>query len=157
MKKKIIPLYVPTERHETIVRLFFFKQGDQSHYCVVKNMSALIGGQVSKDGHKILVCDYFLSHFGSQDLLYSHTEYCSKYDAVNTIFSEPGKNILKFKNLQNQVECPIKIYADFESCLTPIDKMSGKTKLYQQHMPSAFCTYVVSRVGGFSMEPTGKV
>ena len=31
--------------------------------------------------------------------------------------------------------------------------MHGKTKLYQQHVPSAFCIYVVSRVEGFSMDP----
>lgn len=86
-------------------------------------------------------------------MLDSHTEYCSKHNAVNTILPEPGKNTLKFKNLQNQVECPVKIYADFESFLLPIDKVSGKTKLYQKHIPSAFCIYVVSRVSGFSMDP----
>ena len=118
-------------------------------------MSGLISKQIKSHnkGRGVFACDYCLNYFGSQDLLDSHTEYCSKHNAVNTIFPEPGKNILKFKNIQNQVECPIKIYADFESFLTPIDKMSGKTKLYQQHVPSAFCIYVVSRVPGFSMDP----
>ena len=151
--KNIIPLYVSTERREKVARLFFVRQGGQTHYCVINDMSALVGSQTSAKKNKKYVCDYCLNHFGSQDLLDSHTEYCSKHNAVNTIFPEPGKNILKFKNIQNQVECPIKIYADFESFLTPIDKMSGKTKLYQQHVPSAFCMYVVSRVEGFSMDP----
>ena len=31
-------------------------------------------------------------------------------------------------------------------------KISGQTKLYQKHIPSAFCMYVVSRVEGFSMD-----
>ena len=36
----IIPLYVPTERREKVVRLFFLKDLDEdvSHYCVVKDM-----------------------------------------------------------------------------------------------------------------------
>ena len=72
---------------------------------------------------------------------------------MNTILPKPGKNILAFKHIQNQVECPIKIYFDFESFLSPINKTSGKTKLYQKHIPSAFCTYVVSHVAGFSMDP----
>lgn len=99
------------------------------------------------------MCDYCLSSFGSQELLNKHIEYCSKHDAVNTILPELGKNILRFKNIQNQVECPIRIFADFETFLKPIDKTSGKTKLCQQHVPSAFSLYVVSRVEGFSIDP----
>ena len=73
---------------------------------------------------------------------------------VNTIFSNPGVNdVLRFKNVQNQVKCPIKIYVDFESLLIPIDDTSGHTKLYQKHVPVAFCIYVVSRIEGFSMKP----
>lgn len=63
------------------------------------------------------------------------------------------RNTLKFKNLQNMVECPIKIMLDFESFLEKSDKVSGKTELYQVHKPSAFCIYVVSRVDGFEMDP----
>ena len=119
-------------------------------------MSRLLGSLASAKEHKKYVCDYCLNYFGStgsQDLLDSHAEYCSKHDAVNTILPEPGKNILRFKIIQNRVECPVKIYADFESFLIPIDKTSGNTKLYQQHVPSAFCMYVVSRVPGFSVDP----
>ena len=47
----------------------------------------------------------------------------------------------------------MKIIFDFESFLKPIDKVCGETKLYQKHVPSAFCLYVVSRVEGFSMDP----
>ena len=77
----------------------------------------------------------------------------SKHDAVNTVMPKPARSIVKFKNIQNFVECPVKIYADFESFLEPIDKKHGETRLYQRHVPSAFCFYVVSRVEGFSMDP----
>ena len=97
------------------------------------------------------MCDYCLNYFGSQDLLDKHTEYCIKHDAVNTILPKPSKNILKFKNIQN-LWSPNKIYADLESFLKPIDKTHGDTKLYQ-HVPSAFCLYVVSCVKGFFMDP----
>ena len=146
----IIPLYVPTERREKVVRLFFFKKdegedGIVSHYCLVKNMSALVSSQASKKKEKY-VCDFCLNMFGSQELLDDHTEYCSKHDAVNTVMPKPGRNVSKFKIY-------VQIYADFESFLEPIDRKHGKTKLYQRHVPSAFCFYVVSRVEGFSMDP----
>ena len=51
------------------------------------------------------------------------------------------------------VECPVKIMFDFESFLEKSDKVSGETELYQIHRPFAFCVYVVSRVGGFAMDP----
>ena len=84
-------------------------------------------------------------------ILRSHTESCSKHDAVNV--KMPTQNILKFKNVQNTVECPIKITFDFESFLDQGDKVCGKTILIQKHIPLAFCIYVVSRVDGFSMDP----
>ena len=112
---------------------------------MVKNMSALVTSQTSKKKKKY-VCDFCLNMFGSQELLNDHTEYCSKHDAVNDVMPKPGSNILKIKNIQNSVECPVKIYADFESFLEPIDWKHGKTRLYQRHVPSAFYFYVVSLV-----------
>ena len=73
---------------------------------------------------------------------------------MNTIFHTLSFNDkLKFENIQNCVECPIKIYADFESFLEPINKIHGEITLYQRHTPSAFYLYVVSRVDGFLMDP----
>ena len=50
MKKKtrIMPLYVPTERYEMVVRLVFFKnENGRSHYCTVTNMPGLVSKQVN--------------------------------------------------------------------------------------------------------------
>ena len=150
----IIPLYVPKVRRKRVVCLFFYKNEDgESHYCAIKNMSGLISNQVSNHKGTVYVCDYCLNYFGSQKVLDKHTESCSKHEAVNTIFPKPGENIMKFKNIQNCVECPIIICADTESILRNIDETRGNTKLHQRHVMSAFCSYPVSRVEGFSMEP----
>ena len=137
----IIPLYAPRERRKKVVRLFFLKSedGNASRYCVVKSMSALVSSQVSKKEKKY-VCDFCLCPYGAQDLLDARTEYCSKHDAVNTVMPVRGRNILKFKNIQNTIECPI-------------DEVGGETRLHQRHVPSAFCLYVVSRVEGSHMDP----
>ena len=46
---KIIPLYAPKDRRETTVRLFFQRSedGQNSHYCVITNMSRLVSSQLS--------------------------------------------------------------------------------------------------------------
>ena len=116
-------------------------------------MSRLTSSQGRIHHRKIWVCDYCINHFITEDALNKHKLSCSQHDCVHTIFPTPGKNILKFKNFQNQIECPIKIIADFESLLETTDKTHGKTKLFQKHVPSAFCFYVVSRVSGFEMSP----
>ena len=151
---RIIPLYVSTEKREKIVRLFFYKNedGTKSHYNTVKDMSRLVSSQYSKRARRN-IRDFCLNAFGRQNLLDENMEYCSKHDAVNVTMPKPGRNILKFRNIQNSGECPIKIIFIFESFLKPTDKIHGKTKLYQQHVSSAFCIYVVSRVEGFSMDP----
>ena len=99
-------------------------------------MSRLISKQTSAHHGEKYVCDYCLNYFGSQKVLDKHKESCSKHEDVNTIFPKPGEN------------------ADTESILSNIDEMHGKTKLHQRrHVMSTFCTYVVSRVEGFSMDP----
>ena len=149
----IIPLYVAKVRRENTIRLFFLKDGENSHYCVIRKMSCLISSQVSKNRHTKYVCDYCLNYFSSQEVLDKHRERCSKHEALNTILPKPGENILKFRNVQNCMECPIKFYFNTESFPPPIDKTHGKTKSYQRYVMSAFCLYDVSRVEGFSMDP----
>ena len=121
-RRIIIPLYVPTERRETIYRIFIYKNEDGTkwHYNPITNLRALVYGQVRSHnkGTGIFICDYCLNYFGTQKLLDEHEEICSQYKAVKTIYPEPGKNdILRFKNIQNCIKCPIKFYMDTESIL----------------------------------------
>ena len=100
-KIRIISLYVPTERHEKVVRLFFYKNEEgESHYCTIAKVSGLVSRQIRSHnkGRGAFICDYCLNHFGTQCLLDKHEESCSKYKAVKTEYPKPGENILKFKN-----------------------------------------------------------
>ena len=152
----VIPLHVPVKRRSKIVRLLFQKNedGTKNHYSLIKSMSRLVASQISGKKAKKYICDYCLIAFGKEDLLIDHEKYCLEHDAVKVVMPKWNvNNILEFKNIQNRIECPLKIYADFECFTKPIDEKRGKTKLYQKHDPSAVCIYVVSRVDGFSMDP----
>ena len=48
----IVPLYIPKDRREKTVRLFFQKTKTNSHYCVIKSMLRLIANQVSSKNKK---------------------------------------------------------------------------------------------------------
>ena len=109
---RIIPLYVSTERHEKVVRLFFKNEVGGSHYCTITDMPGLVS-----------------NHFGRRDLLEKHEESCSKYKAVKTEYPKPGGNILRFGGIQDCLECPIKFYYDTESILNPSTKCAERRGL----------------------------
>ena len=153
---RIIPLYVPTERRKEVYRIFFYKyeDGTKWHYNTVKSLRGLVSGQVRShnNGKGMFICDYCLNYFGTQVLLDKHEERCSQYKAVRTILPEPGENdIIKFRNIQNCVECPVKFFIDTESILESIDEMRRKARLYQRHKTSAFYLYPVLRIGDDSV------
>jgi hypothetical protein len=73
-----------------------------------------------------------------------------------TKYPDPEKNILKWKSRGKTEPAPFVIYADFESCLTPVeidDDLTGHTHVVDQHVPSGFCAYTVSRYNEIDDEP----
>ena len=105
-KDEFITVYSLEACHPKSVWLFFQKGKGESSHSVINDMSRFVGSQRSKHECKKYVCDFSLNLHTTQKLLDKHKEYCSKHDAVRTTFPEKGKT-LKFKNIQNKVECPI--------------------------------------------------
>lgn len=70
-KYDIYPLHIT--RNETPgchVNLLYLKdKNSNTHYCWIKNMSGLVGGQGSSKQHKIYLCNRCLQSFGKQKLL----------------------------------------------------------------------------------------
>jgi hypothetical protein len=137
---KVYPLRVSGKTDP--IRLFLWK----NHYSVVKDMSKLVGSQISKNEHKKYICDRCLNAFGSNELLEKHLELCSNNDYQRHEYPKPGSTT-KFENYKKTQEFPITIYADFECYIRKLiaeeqslDKSS--TTQYQKHNPSGFCYYI---------------
>ncbi|XP_023221493.1 uncharacterized protein LOC111623229 [Centruroides sculpturatus] len=71
----IFPLRITEKKLDKLVNLFYVK-GEKSHYCLIKNLSRLIGSQLTSFGHKIYLHDRCLMHFYSEGKLKSHENYC---------------------------------------------------------------------------------
>ena len=140
--------YKKDERKHNIV-LLLIKNEDNSHYCLVKNTSALLASQVNKRKCKLYFCLNCLNYYDNQDKLEIHKEYCNEKDTVKIIMPKP-ETYLFFKNLQNSEKAPFAIYADFECSLKPItdkenlDPNISYTNKYQKHKPVSFSYYVKS-------------
>ena len=103
------------------VNLLLIADDDTNHYCFIKDLSKLVGSQYSSANHKTYFCrfclDGFLSYSAArgkaqhrrtnEDMekrLKEHEERCFAFAAHRTEF--PDDPILKFENIQKQVQAP---------------------------------------------------
>ena len=153
--EKIYPLQISKftkvkkedERKHNIV-LLLIKDEDNSHYCLVKNLSALLTSQVNKRKIKFYFCLNCLNGYDTPEKLDYHKEYCNEKESVKIIMPSVG-TYLKFENYRYSERAPFAIYADFESLLKPLDTCEpdpnkSYTKKYQKHEPISFVYYIKS-------------
>ena len=127
---------------------YIIKNGDNSHYCYVKNLSALLSSQVNKHNHKLYFCLNCLNGYDDPEKLEKHKEYCSEEESIK-INMPPPDTYIKFKNFLYSERAPFAIYADFESVLKPLethetDPNKSYTLKYQEHEPVSFVYYIKS-------------
>ena len=128
--------------------LLLIKDGENSHYCLVKNMSALLASQINNHKGTCNICLNCFNGFNTKDALNKHKEYCYNYECVKILMSEPG-TFLRFKNFLHSEKAPFAIYADFESKIKEMDNCDpdpnkSYTKKYQKHEPISFNYYIKS-------------
>ena len=131
-------------KHDIV--LLLIKDGEKSHYCLVKNISALLASQINNHKGTCNICLNCFNGFKSTDSLNKHKEYCYNNECVKIVMPPPG-TFLKFKNFHHSEKAPFVIYADFESLIKPMDNCDpdpnkSYTKKYQKHEPISFCYYI---------------
>ena len=148
-EERVYPLRISkyTRRKHDIV-LLLLKDGEKSHYCLVKNISALLSSQINNHEHKRHFCLNCFNSFKNEDKLKEHKDYCYENECVK-ILMPPSGTYLRFKNFLHSEKAPFAIYADFESKIIEMDNCNpdpnkSYTKKYQKHEPVSFCYYIKS-------------
>ena len=154
-KEKVYPLQISEytkvkkkdERKHNIT-LLLIKNGDNSHYCYVKNISALLTTQLNKRKCKFYYCLNCLNAYDKEDKLYNHKEYCSENNSIK-INMPPKGTYLKFLNFLRGERAPFAIYADFECYNKPIhtttpDPNKSYTNKLAKQEPASFVYYIKS-------------
>ena len=118
------------------------------HYCLIKNMSALLASQINNHKGSLHICRNCLCGFNAPDTLNKHKEYCYNYECVRTLMPKPG-TFLEFKNFLHSEKAPFAIYTDFEALSKKINTCEPNpnksyTKKCQHHEPSSFSYYIKS-------------
>ena len=128
------------------ITLILLKDGENSHYCLINNMSALLASQINKHKGTRNICLNCLNSFKCKQSLDKHKEYCYNNECVKTIMPEPN-TFLKFKNFPHSEKVPFVVYADTEALIKEMhncDPNPNKsyTKKYQKHEPVSFSYYI---------------
>ena len=147
--ERVCPLKVSNYtgcKHDIV--LLLINDEEKSHYCLVKNTSALLASQINNHKGTCNICLNCFNGFKSTDSLNKHKEYCYNNECVKIVMPQP-ETYLKFKNFRYSEKAPFVIYADFESLIKPMDNCDpdpnkSYTKKYQKHKPSGFCYYIKS-------------
>ena len=133
---------------------------DKNHYCFIKDFGSLVGSQYSDANSKTYFYRFSRAYIAQgrsqhrrtgEDMekkLKAHERNCFAFAAQRTEF--PDNPILKFENIQKQVEAPFTVYADFESIL---EQLSGDGNKYQEHIACSYDNQIVSSVPGIEFEP----
>ena len=128
------------------ITLLLIKDGEKSHYCLVKNMSALIASQINNNKHTRNICLNCFSGYDTKQALNNHKEYCYNNECVKVVMPEKG-TCLRFKNFLHSEKFPFVVYADMESLIKNMDNCDPNpnksyTKKYQKHEPISFTYYI---------------
>ena len=93
------------------ITLMLLKDEENSHYCLVNNMSALLAAQINNHKGTRHICLNCLNSYKCKKSLTEHKESCYNNECVKTIMPEEG-SILRFKNFLHSEKVPFVIYAD---------------------------------------------
>ena len=146
------------------INLFLIKDGDRSHYTLIKNLSRLIRSSLTSNTKGgFFICTRCLCHFNVERVFDSHVKYCNNNKAVRVKMPPKGK-FIKFnqetkydfdvKQINRKYPIPFVIYADFECFTRPVDSRLPDGSLpysveYQKHEPSGFCFYIKGIIDNF--------
>ena len=134
------------------ITLLLIKDEEKSHYCLVKNLSALLQSQINNHKGIRNICLNCFNGFNTPDSLNKHKEYCYNNECVKIVMPQQG-TFLRFKNFLHSEKAPFAVYADFESLIKPMDNCNpdpnkSYTKKYQKHEPISFSYYILCSIYG---------
>ena len=118
------------------INLMLTKQGENTHYSLVKRLSALLFDQ-SKNSNSKHFCKHYLHGYSRRELLERQKLECKGLlkSPTRTEMPKQGGNKMAFKNFYKHMKAPYAVYGDFECILRKIKYMRARqqTELYSKN------------------------
>ena len=132
-------------KYNECINLLLIKEGEKSHYVLIKNLSALVAEHNSR--HKTYVCPSCMKGYRESSKLDKHLKDsgCVKFsEKVELPSEEVAKEYVQFKSISKMLKKPFVIYADFESLLLTLER--DETQATQKYQKHEACGYAYKRV-----------
>ena len=148
------PIYVTDKEvaeGRQMIDLLLISDGENQHYCWVKNLSRLVAGR-TKNHNKSFICRWCLLHVTQQKEIHdNHLEICrgiKKNPQADRMPTEKnGGNIYKFKNWKRRMQVPYHIVADFEALARVLSKEEiNQLKKTHKIEEQEACSYLYVKV-----------
>ena len=148
-ENRVRPLYASKNFNDQELNVLLISNEEKSHYVFIKDLNRLMYSKTKHKDRKHF-CISCLQNFTTKEILNNHRERCLSNNGTQAVIYETGT--IKFKNLNNQIAVPFKVYADTE-CLVKITNISlgEHTKLYQEHRPNSVGAKLVSIDNRFTL------
>ena len=140
------------------INLMLTKQGETTHYSLVKRLRALLYDQNRHNESKHF-CERCLHGYKTRDLLEKHKPECEGLlkSPTRTEMPKQGENKMAFKNFYKQMKAPYAVFADFECALKKITTCEPHNKqsftLKTEKLEPCGFSYVVVRSDGQTYGP----
>ncbi|GBN22535.1 hypothetical protein AVEN_268168-1, partial [Araneus ventricosus] len=141
-ENEVFPLYVSKRVDEECVNLLLIANEETQHYCLIRNMSRLLG-DLTKHNGKHHYCYRYLHRFAKVEILKDHLQYCNYHSPQHIKMPEKGENFIKFVNVHYQHPLPYIIYADFESLIVKEVHTSGNTEIVARHEACGYAYIII--------------
>ena len=153
----LFPLYMSQHRSERKVNLLLISSDEVNHYCLIKDMSRLLGDR-TKYKNAYHYCHYCFHGFVRQDLLDEHQSHCERLGAQKIEMADANNKYISFYQHQRKLRVPFIVYADFESFTCKMDGCENEpqtsfTCKYQKHEPCSYSYMIISNNPEFSKGP----
>ncbi|CAL1294548.1 unnamed protein product [Larinioides sclopetarius] len=150
-ENQVFPLHVSKRENEDCINLLLIATEATQHYCLIKNMSRLLGDLTKYNG-RCHYCYRCLHRFVKADTLEEHFKYCNAHSPQHIKMPAAGENIVKFVNVHYQQPLPYIIYADFESLIVKEVHTKGNSETIARHVACGYA-YIIIGPDGRSVKP----
>ena len=135
-KGEILVAHLPKielDIHVNVNLLLLENEDGVSHYCYIKDLSAVLGAQCSKNTKKKFFCCFCLNYWSSQAYLDAHKIDCLKMNNCKIELPSEEEKIIKFNSYYKKEKLPFSIYADCESLLGDVKSSLAPVSAVKQH------------------------
>jgi hypothetical protein len=146
----IIYFLYPSMKSGKKIDLFLLQnEENETHYCLVRNLSRLVSSTVTSSKKKIHLCYRCFCYFFSLKKLMEHNKLCENFSIQTVTYPQKPYNYLKFSKFAHLQYVNTVIFADFETVMLQTSELNETSQgINEKEMKVISFAYLAQRSDG---------